>query len=256
MDKFDHLIAARSGFKGNDLVEFNKGTSKAQAKGSLYGLEGASMVVPVPLVGLMKGLKLGYTASKNYPKIRRVVDVAGRLFRNMSTAGQKTSPTRSIMRPQDNARRATQVASEMAEFGFAKMQRPMAQLASGLDKPVLGLSRLGRVQRYAGDKAYQAGAKLESFLLNATTWHRFANTSQTPIRYMSSSTINTARPYEKTRKALDGMDRIYKAASARTGPSGVGTNPALLYGRLGILRHSIDSGPLGQMNRERKNGSK
>jgi len=59
MDKFDHLIAARSGFKGKDLVEFNRGTSKAQAKGSLAGLVTASFAV-----GGAGAVRLGGTVVK------------------------------------------------------------------------------------------------------------------------------------------------------------------------------------------------
>jgi len=45
MDKFDNLIGANSGFRGQELVDFNRGTSKAAAKGSLAGLVTASFAV-------------------------------------------------------------------------------------------------------------------------------------------------------------------------------------------------------------------
>jgi hypothetical protein len=251
VDKFDHLIAARSGFKGKDLVEFNKGTSKAQARGAGSGLETSSYLIPIPLAAAYKATRVGYSAAKNwkmlrhadwigdaaaakskldFPATHQVVSAVGKtlgklgkLQEQMLKAGHSVfEVSRHPMGPpKDFARRATQIVSEAADKLVSMRAPHWARPGTKISNVVIGPARQ-RLREFAEFHNTAKGVGSMNQLFN--------NIINKPI--------NTAA-WERTRKALGKLDTIYRESSSGGVAWNVGTSAPILFSRYQLMREHL-----------------
>ena len=253
MDKFDHLIAARSGFKGNDLVEFNKGTSKAQAKGASSGLETASYLIPIPLAAAHKATRVAFVAAKQWKILRsadRIGDAAaalskldnpikhkvvsvigktlgklGKLQEKMGKAGHdifKHTMRPSTLGPIDKRRRVTQMVSEMAT-PFLTAPKPFAML--------------------------RPGTKGGEFLRNVSEFHNRARGVGSVGQLFANILGKPTDGYKRTRAALGKLDALYSGASKRGGLN-LGTSAPVLFARYQLMReHVSNNTAIGEMHK-------
>jgi len=273
VDKFDALIGARSGFKGQELVDFNKGASKAAAKGALSGLETASYLMPLPLNAAHKATVLTFEAAKAWkvaqkikvvsnaltvakyrvpvagPLAHKVVSVVGKslgkfgqLQDDMLKAGRSVirGPSNPYGPPKDLRRRVTQVVSETAN---KLVNTPSPSWMGPGAKNLIGRNISNRVVKPTR-KVLREFAEFHSTAMGQGSQNQlFANILGAPI--------DTGR-WKRTRAGLGKLDDVYHAASG-PGSLNIGTSAPVLFGRYQLMReHVSNDTAIGKMNRKRK----
>lgn len=259
MDKFDALIGARSGFKGQELVDFNKGTSKAAAKGALSGLETASYLAPLPLNAVHKATVLTFNAAKAWKVAQKMKPVAGPLAHkvvsflgkslgmfgaaldNMSKAGRSGLPRGLASPPIDPRRRVTQMVSETAE---RLVSIPSPRWMGPSAKNIVGANISSRVVKPTR-KVLREFAEFHSTAMGQGSQNQlFASILGSPIK-----TTGWAR----TRAGLGKLDDVYHFASRTDSSLNLGLSAPVLFGRYQLMReHVSNNTAIGEMNRKRK----
>ena len=259
MDKFDLLIGARSGFKGQELVDFNKGANAAAAKGALSGLETASYLIPIPLNAVHKATVLTFNAAKawkaarsakvigaaaaaqsklNNPIKHKVVSVVGKslgqfgqLQDDMLKAGRNFMTHPKGLPPRDLRRRVTQVVSEAAE---KLVNTPSPSWMGRGAKNIIGRNISSRVVKPTR-KVLREFAEFHATAVGRGSPNQlFANILGSPIKTTG---------WKRTRAGLGFLDKVYHG-----GTNSLGTSAPVLYGRYQLMReHVSNDTAIGEM---------
>ena len=259
VDKFDALIGARSGFKGQELVDFNKGAKEAAAKGALSGSVTASYLAPLPLNVAYKATRVAFLGLKNWkvargakvigdaaaaqsrlsnPKMHKVISVAGKslarfgkFMERMTKAGRNANGLpRGSGPPRDLRHRVTQMVSETATR-LLTAPKPFAIFRPGT----------------TGGRTLQSATQFH----NKARWGQKMPTVRVipqgtdQVGMLVASIMGKSdNHFKRTRAGLGVLDKLYYGAARK-----VGTSAPVLFGRVQLMReHVSNNTAIGEMN--------
>ena len=258
MDKFDALIGARSGFRGQELVDFNKGAKKAAAKGALSGLETSSYLAPLPLSVGYKATRVAFLGLKNWkvargakvigdaaaaqsrlsnPKMHKVISVAGKSLARFGKFMERTTKAgrnahglpRGSGPPRDLRHRVTQMVSETATR-LLSAPKPFAIFRPGT----------------TGGRTLQSATQFH----NKAKWGmkmptaRVVGTDQVGM-LVASIMSKSDNHFKRTRAGLGVLDKLYYGAAGK-----VGTSAPVLFARYQLMReHVSNDTAIGEMHK-------